>query len=245
MYPNVDGIPIDLAKFPKVSAVVDVIYNPLNTRLLIEAQKLNLKYVGGLIMLVAQAKFALDIFTGVCNSDSIIDDVYASLLKNTMNVVFVGMPGSGKTSVGKATAKALGKQFVDLDKKIIEKAGMSIPEIFERFGEKRFREVEKQVVAEVGKGKGLIVSTGGGVVLDYGNYYSLKANGFIVYIDRGLDKLATKGRPLSKNKEALEEMRLFRKPKYEAFADVKVDNNAGFYECVNKVVEVFNESFGN
>ena len=160
------------------------------------------------------------------------------------NIVLIGMPGSGKTSVGKSVAKLIGKPFVDLDKEIESEAGMTIPEIFDKCGEARFREIETTVACKIGKENGRVIATGGGVVLNPENYYSLKANGIIIRLDRDVEKLATFGRPLSKSADALKEMYKVRSPLYEKFADYTVNNDGVFYECTDKIMELLYENFG-
>lgn len=239
MYPYNDVSLLDLKKFSSLEAVADVIYNPLLTRLALDAKKLGIKYTGGLIMLVAQAKFAMDIFIKRRSPDELISSVYAKILKQTQNIVLVGMPGSGKTSVGKAVAKKLMKKYVDSDAAIVEKAGCPVSEIFEKYGEKHFRSLEKQMLAELGKAHGTVISTGGGAVLDAENYYSLKQNGLIYYLERPADALATRGRPLSKNKNAIAEMERVRLPLYREYADKTIENDGDFFACVKKIAEDF------
>ena len=149
------------------------------------------------------------------------------------------MQGSGKTSVGKAVAKKLMKKYVDSDAAIVEKAGCPIPEIFEKYGEKYFRSLEKQVIAELGKAHGTVISTGGGAVLNPENYYSMKQNGRIYYLERPAESLATRGRPLSKDKNAIAEMEKVRLPLYREYADRTIENDGDFFACVKKIAEDF------
>lgn len=246
MYPYSDVCLVEPEKFPSLEAVADVIYNPLRTRLLLRAQKLGVKTAGGLRMLVAQAKYSSDLFLNRRSPDDAIERIYRFLSAKVSNVVFVGMPGSGKTSVGKAVARRERKKYADADAAIAEREGRSIPEIFSERGEKYFRNAEKQVLRELGSQSGLVISTGGGAVLDEENYYSLKSNGKIYYIERPLSELATKGRPLSQNPDALEEMEKRRLPLYRAFADVTVKNDGNFFACVDKIREdISHENFDN
>lgn len=237
MYPYIDVAPVKLDGFSGLEAVADVIYNPLNTRLSIEAEKMGIRHCGGLSMLVAQAKYAMELFTRKNHDDQLIDSVYEYLADKVSNIVLIGMPGSGKSSIGKAIAKRTHKKYVDTDAEITLLAKKSIPEIFEQNGEHYFRELEKKVIAEIGKENGMVISTGGGAVLNEKNYYSLKANGKIYFIDRDTENLAVRNRPLSKSLSDLTEMRIKRLPHYEAFADVTVKNDGEFFGCVDKILE--------
>ena len=239
MYPYTDVSLLDVKRFPRLEAVADVIYNPLKTRLVLDAEKEGIKAIGGLSMLVAQAKFSMDAFTKKRHDDALIGKTLTALEREIRNVVLIGMPGSGKTSVGKAVAKRLMKRYADSDAVIAEKAGCPIPEIFEKYGEKYFRSLEKQALAELGRKHGTVISTGGGAVLDPENYYSIAQNGRIYYLERAAEELATRGRPLSKDKQALSEMEKTRLPLYEKYADVTVENDGDFFACVKKITEDF------
>ncbi len=153
------------------------------------------------------------------------------------NIVLIGMPGSGKSSVGKALANELGSEFIDTDTEIERREGMSIPKIFELHGEEYFRKVEREVVAEIGKSSGKIIATGGGVVKNKDNYFPLKNNGKIFLIERSLNKLAIGGRPLSKDYQAVEKLYLERKGLYDYFADEKVNNDGELCDTVKGVID--------
>lgn len=239
MYPYTDISIFDPAKFPHLEAVADVIYNPLRTRLIIDAAKCGVKTATGLSMLVAQAKYSMDLFMGRRYDDHLIHKIYDPLLRRVTNIVLIGMPGSGKSSIGKAIARREGKKFIDLDAVVSQNAGMSIPEIFASSGEAAFRALERKAVEEMSKENGAVISTGGGVVLNQANYYSLKQNGRIYFIDRDNDCLATRGRPLSQNSTAIEEMGKKRLPLYREFADVTIKNDGDFFVCVDKIKEDF------
>lgn len=246
MYPYSDISLADLSKFRNLEAVADVIYNPMRTRLMLQARELNLKYAGGLYMLVAQAKYSMDIFVKNRHPDEIIEQVYKYLLSRIINIVLVGMPGSGKTSIGKAVARRERRRYVDSDAEIVAFEGRAITEIFAEKGEEYFRKKEKQTLFLLGSQNGMVISTGGGAVLDRENYYSLKANGRIYYLEREITDLATRGRPLSTGTEALKKLLEQREPLYKAFADVTVENDGDFFSCVDKILEdIASENFDN
>lgn len=246
MYPYSDISLADLSKFRNLEAVADVIYNPMRTRLMLQARELNLKYAGGLYMLVAQAKYSMDIFVKNRHPDEIIEQVYKYLLSRIINIVLVGMPGSGKTSIGKAVARRERRRYVDSDAEIVASEGRAITEIFAEKGEEYFRKKEKQTLFLLGSQNGMVISTGGGAVLDRENYYSLKANGRIYYLEREITDLATRGRPLSTGTEALKKLLEQREPLYKAFADVTVENDGDFFSCVDKILEdIASENFDN
>ena len=246
MYPYSDISLADLSKFRNLEAVADVIYNPMRTRLMLQARELNLKYAGGLYMLVAQAKYSMDIFVKNRHPDEIIEQVYKYLLSRIINIVLVGMPGSGKTSIGKAVARRERRRYVDSDAEIVASEGRAITEIFAEKGEEYFRKKEKQTLFLLGSQNGMVISTGGGAVLDRENYYSLKANGRIYYLEREINDLATRGRPLSTGTEALKKLLEQREPLYKAFADVTVENDGDFFSCVDKILEdIASENFDN
>lgn len=197
MYPNTGMAPVDLTSFPKCSGVLDVVYNPRRTALLIQAEALGIPCSDGLPMLVAQAKAAEEHFFEKPIPDSENERILAQLRWECTNLVLVGMPGCGKTTVGEVLAELTGREAIDLDQRIVEKAGCSIPEIFAREGEAAFRTLEREVTAEVGKLSGKIILTGGGVVKDRRNYAPLHQNGRIYQLVRDLNALPTDGRPLS------------------------------------------------
>ena len=223
MYPNTQESPVDLANFSNIKGVLDIVYNPANTALLQQAEKLGLVTQNGLWMLVAQAKESAEWFTGRKITNDVIPAIHKTLQQQMTNLILIGMPGSGKSTVGALLAKALNKTFVDADAEIVKKAGCSIPEIFSVFGENGFRNIETEVLSEFGKKSGLVIATGGGCVTRKENYPLLHCNGTIIQLRRDLQALPTEGRPLSQAGK-LEEMYRIRKPMYEAFADFSVDN---------------------
>lgn len=237
MYPNNGKAAVDLTQFPKLSGVLDVVYNPARTALLLQAEKFGIPCAGGLYMLVSQAKRSCELFTGKSIPDSEIDRIERVLSHQMQNIVIIGMPGSGKTAVSTMLAERLGRKIFDTDTIVSEKAGMTIPEIFAAQGEAGFRKLETEATAEVGKLSGNIISTGGGVVTVADNYELLHQNGVIVWIERDTNKLARDGRPISLSSD-LNELYAARLPLYERFADIKADNNGDINDTVNAIMEM-------
>ena len=237
MYPNNGKAAVDLTQFPELSGVLDVVYNPAQTALLLQAEKLCIPCAGGLYMLVSQAKRSCELFTGNSIPDSEIDRIERVLSHQMQNIVIIGMPGSGKTAVSTMLAERLGRKILDTDMIVSEKAGMTIPEIFAAQSEAGFRKLETEATAEVGKLSGNIISTGGGVVTVADNYELLHQNGVIVWIERDTNKLARDGRPISLSSD-LNELYAARLPLYEHFADIKADNNGDINDTVNAIMEM-------
>lgn len=235
MYPNVGVTPIDLDIFLKLEGVLDIIYNPARTQLLLDAEKKGLVVENGLWMLVAQAKESAEWFTGKVISDTKISEIHEALRRQMENIVLIGMPGCGKSTIGKLIAQKLGKKFMDADTFIEEQAGMSVPEIFETSGEEGFRNWETKILSQLGKESGLVIATGGGCVTRPENYSLLHQNGRIIWIKRKISTLPIDGRPLSKTNK-LEEMYAVRKPKYESFSDTQVDNNGALEDTVKQIL---------
>ena len=224
MYPNVGKAALDVSRFPELEGVLDLIYNPARTQILLDAEKLDLVTGNGLSMLVAQAHRAAELFTGETIDPAKIETVWQKLRREMENVILVGMPGCGKSTVGKALAERLGREFRDADQMIADRAGCSIPEIFAREGEEGFRARETEILGELGKQSGLIIATGGGCVTREENYSLLHQNGTVYFLKRGLSKLPKEGRPLSQ-KSSLETMYEARLPQYRRFADRVIDND--------------------
>ena len=225
MYPNNGSSAASLDKFPHCEAVLDVIYNPLRTQLIMQALERGIKCSGGLYMLVAQAAQSAKYFCSAEIGKEEIERVFRSLALDVQNIILVGMPGCGKTTIAGELSKLTGRKAVDTDSLVEESAGMSVPEIFSQYGEKRFRELEAQAVRGAAKEKGLIIATGGGAVLDPGNVRALKGNGRIYYLKRDLDLLSLDGRPLSKSRETLDKMFETRDPIYSNCADAAINND--------------------
>ncbi len=223
MYPKNGERLVDLKKLPKLRCVLDLIYNPARTRLLLDAEELGIAREGGLSMLVAQAKRAAEIFTGKNISDSCNNQILCKLNQEMENIILIGMPGCGKSSVGRALAGKLGRPFFDADEEIVKKIGCSIPEFFAREGEEAFRKVETRVLEELGKKSGSIIATGGGCVTREENYPLLHQNGRIFWLKRELSRLPKEGRPISRSTD-LQELYTRRKPLYEAFSDLALEN---------------------
>jgi shikimate dehydrogenase len=228
MFPNNLETIIHLADFPKCQGVLDVIYNPFSTVLIMEARELGIPCSGGLPMLVAQATRAAELFTGRSDLQKETERIISELETELRNIVLIGMPGSGKSSFGKKLAKKLNRTFVDLDKEVISIAGKSIQDIFLQDGEAHFRELESQVALEFGKKNSLVIATGGGILLNPINALALKQNGKLIFVDRHLNSLATDGRPLSVNQNALLEMEKVRRPLYEKYKDATLMNQGSF-----------------
>ena len=238
MYPYDDGVPVNIGLFPSLSAVIDAIYHPLRTNLVSDAEKRGIKACGGLYMLVAQAVYAAALFENKKPDENLIDDVYGKILNDKRNIVLIGMPSSGKTTIGKALAARMGKRFADTDELIVGTTGKSIPEIFEKEGEKVFREIEKKVICDIAVNDGTVIATGGGVILDEKNVLALKRNGVIVYLDRKIDNLiATDSRPLSSNVDDLKKLYDKRKPLYEKYAEITIDDNDDVATVVRRAEE--------
>ena len=236
MYPDNLNTLVDLDKFSNLSGVLDVVYNPLKTRLILDAQARKIPSSAGLSMLVAQAKKAHEIFFDTTVDDEVCEKIEHSLFLQMCNVVLIGMAGCGKSTIGKRLAELLRKELVDTDEMIVNTENKPIPEIFAEKGEDYFRWCENVAVNIAGKEKSQIIATGGGVITRPENYNSLKQNGIIVFINRDADLLPTNGRPLSQihGVKVLYEKRM---PLYRQFADIEVDGNGTVEEVANRIVK--------
>ena len=223
MYPNSYESVVDLNSFENLSGVIDAVYNPLRTELIRGAIERGIAAEGGLYMLVAQAVRASEIFLGKVYPDGTTDSVFEKILKEKESIVLIGMPASGKTTVGRLLSEHLGRKFIDTDELIVSKAGISIPEIFEKYGEAHFRILEAEVIKEAAKTPSAVIATGGGAVLSPENVSALKGNGKLYFIDRPLDSLIpTEDRPTASDKEKIEARYKERYGIYTAAADVVI-----------------------
>ena len=243
MYPNNGAAAVDLTAFPKCSGVLDVVYNPRRTALLLQAEELGIPCSDGLPMLVAQAKAAEEHFFEKSIPDSENERILAQLRRECTNIVLIGMPGCGKTTVGQALAKLTGREAVDVDQRIVARAGRSIPEIFARDGEAAFRALEREETAEAGKLSGKIILTGGGVIMDQRNYGPLHQNGRIYHLIRDLDILPTDGRPVSQSTD-LHALWERRAPFYARFRDAAIENSGTVEETAAAIWRDFCENSG-
>lgn len=229
MYPNIEETPINLEGFTSLSGVIDVIYNPLNTRLVLKARELEIPSISGLHMFVSQAVNSYGIFT---NNEVYMEDILYKFIDfhgELYNVSFIGMPGCGKSTMGEKYAKALDKKWIDTDYEIENIVGMSIKDFIEKNGEEEFRKIEKEVVKKVSFDTNQVISTGGGVILDKENILNLKSNGTVIFIDKDIDELVfDESRPLSNTKEKLEKLYEERIELYRKYADFVLDKNNNF-----------------
>ncbi|MGM9661825.1 MAG: shikimate kinase [Oscillospiraceae bacterium] len=237
MYPNNGAAAVDLAAFPRCEAVLDIIYNPARTALLLQAERLGIPHAGGLYMLVAQAKRSAELFLSRPIDDGEIGRIEGVLSRSMQNVVLVGMPGCGKSTLAARLGEALGREVLDADAEIEKAAGMPIPEIFRRYGEEEFRRRETETLAALGKRSGAVIATGGGAVLREENYPLLHQNGLIFWVQREIDRLPKEGRPVSL-KSDLNTLYETRRPRYQRFADYETDNNGSVQEAARQILEV-------
>lgn len=223
MYPNENCAPLDIDGFSALEGVVDAIYNPLRTKLISDACARQIRAAGGLYMLVAQAARAAELFTGDCNMMQKTEKAYCSILKNKQNIVLVGMPGSGKSTLGRMLAKKTGKAFYDSDSEIEKQTGMCIPDYFSKYGEDGFRAIETDVIKRLSLLGGIVIATGGGAVIRSENIESLAKNGIIVYLDRPISDIKiTSNRPLTRSVDDLKKKYYERHEMYEKSADITV-----------------------
>lgn len=235
MYPNTGGSPLDLGVFPRLEGVLDVIYNPAKPKILLDAEARGLVAMNGLGMLVAQAKQSAEWFTGCPIDDSKITEIHDSLRRQMENLILIGMPGCGKTTIGMLLAQRTGKKFVDADEALEQRVGRPITEIIPTEGESAFRQMETDTLAQLGKQSGLVIATGGGCVTQERNHPLLHQNGTILWLTRSIDKLPTDGRPLSQAGK-LSEMFEKRRALYERFADISVSNDGPVEETLAQIM---------
>lgn len=239
MYPNNESTPIDLDKFNSLEAVVDVIYNPLQTALTLKAKERNIKSCSGLYMLVAQAVKAMEYFIDKPVKIDEISNYFERLLLNKENIVLTGMPTSGKSTTGLELAKVMNREFVDTDEEIIKKINGPISDFIKENGEESFRKIETEVIKEISKRQSLVIATGGGAILRKENIDSLKQNGKINFINRSLDKLiVTNDRPLSSDIKSLEKRYFERIDLYKKTADYIIPGDGTIKDNVEAILEV-------
>ena len=221
MFPNPAEQPLSLESFTRLEGVADAIYNPLRSRLVLDARSRGIPAEGGLYMLVAQAVRASELFLNTSYPDDLTDKIYNRILRRKENLVLIGMPGSGKSAVGRILTETTGKPLADTDLLIVENAGKPIPEIFRDDGEPAFRDLESEIIRELSLQGGQVISTGGGAVLRPENVAMLRQNGRLFWLDRNPDSLIpTDDRPLADTSEKLEKLYQEREPVYRAAADV-------------------------
>lgn len=247
MYPHNDASPLDLSQFYQLESVIDIIYNPLYTQLCIDARKRNIQYIGGLEMLIAQAKYAVEHFTNIQIDESMIDEIYRDMLKKRVNIVLIGMPSCGKSTIAKYLNDLLPHQVIDLDEEIVKDTKMSIPDIFKAMNESGFRKIESEICKKYAKETGLIISTGGGIIKNEINMEHLQQNGMIIYIDRPLEHLIYQDgtRPLSSSKEAVEQLYKERTPIYQKCADIIISNDKPLEEVITQIFQLYHDKINN
>ena len=240
MYPDIYNIPIDIKNFLELEGVIDVIYNPLRTALVSEAINKGIKAEGGLYMLVAQAVAASEFFLNTCYEDGLTEKIYQNIYCDKSNIVLIGMPSSGKSTVGEMIASKLDRKLYDTDDLIEKREGITIPEIFEKYGEGYFREAEASVIREISAKSGVVISTGGGAVLKEENIKNLKMNGKVFFVDRSPELLQpTDDRPTAFDKEQIMKRYKERYSIYTSSADVIVKNDGSIDQAVHKILEEY------
>ncbi len=235
MYPKNLESKIDIDLFTKLDSVVDLIYNPLKTKLLLDAESKNIKIASGLDMLVSQAFYSAEIFFDKKLDQAIIEKTCKLLEREIMNITFVGMPGSGKTRMASLLAKDLGKKLIDIDREIEKKEKLNIEDIFKYKGEKYFRKIESQVLLDFSKEKGQIISTGGGSILSEINRHAIRQNSFVMFLNRPVEKLSRRKRPLSKDLESLKNMYEKRISYYKEVSDIEIDVEESISKTYEKI----------
>ncbi len=242
MFPESDELVVDLKMFTQLESVVDVVYNPLSTKLIAEASDRGLKTCGGLLMLVAQAVEAAGYFQNRTFSDEITSEIYTKLLAEKQNLVLIGMPGCGKSTIAAKLAEVTGRRVIDLDAEIVKEIGMSIKEYFALYGEEGFRKKETEITKKYMNETGVLIATGGGIVTRKENMIALHQNGFVIWIKRSLNELEiSDSRPLSSQKEQLASLYEKRKALYEHYCDAFVLNDCSIDETIQDVMKSWKE----
>lgn len=236
MYPNNLKAPLSLSEFPNLSGVLDIVYNPQKTKLILDAERLGIPAYSGLLMLVAQGKRAAELFLGHDIPDSETDRIFKKLSTEMQNIVLVGMPGCGKTTVGKALAEQLNRPFFDADEEILKRTGKSAEAWIEACGEAVFRQKETEVLESLCKQSGTVIATGGGAVTVPENADILRQNSIVFFINRDVSALPVEGRPLSKA-TALSEMYEVRLPMYRSVCDYEIAADGSVEAVVRRILE--------
>ena len=242
MFPDADNYPLNISGFKKLKGIIDIVYNPVRTGLILQAEKLGIPFIGGLHMLVAQAAQSSAIFTGIPVSEEKIDLIARFIRDRMENIILIGMPGCGKTTIAAMLGKKLEREVFDVDRLIKERTDMSIRSLMESFGEKGFRVLESRALCEIAQESGLIISTGGGCVVERENYDHLHRNGRIVWIKRDLNKLPKEGRPISETTD-INVLYEERAPLYEAFADIVINNDGTVEEAADNIIEELDKKY--
>ena len=240
MYPDLECSPVDLSRMKSTKAVIDVVYNPLRTALTEQARQLGIRHVNGLRMLVEQARSAEELFFAYSISQEEADAAYNKLYTKHTNIVLIGMPGCGKTSVGRELAVLSGRDFFDTDQMIVDACSMEIPAIFEQYGETFFREREREAVRKAAGYQGAVIAVGGGAPISDINKNLLRRNGRVYLIERSLSQLDRSRRPLSNSEKVLQKMLETRMPHYLGMADQTVGNHETLAHCAQLIWEDFN-----
>lgn len=243
MFPQIYASPVNLSRFSSLSGVIDAVYNPLETKLISDAKKQVIPAESGLYMLVGQAIKAYEIFMNKTAPENLLDNIFNDIKSQKQNIVLIGMPGSGKTTIGQAVAKKLGRDFVDSDDEIKNIIKTEISDYFSQYGEENFRDVETQVIKDIAKRSGTVIATGGGAILRHENIDALKMNGIIYFLDRPLsDIIPTSDRPTASSREAIEKRYNERYEIYKSSSD-KIITVTGVVE--DAVTQIESEHFKN
>ncbi len=235
MYPDNGRSPVDLSLFPHCEGVIDLIYNPCRTALLMQAEKLEIPCENGLYMLVAQARKSAELFTGKAIDDRVVSQIHTELAAASENIVLIGMPGCGKTTVAREIGRISGRQVLDSDEEIKNRTGKTPAQIITEEGESTFRKLESEVLSDFGKQSGAVIATGGGAVTVERNYPCLHQNGIIIRLDRDLNSLPDDGRPITKA-EGIKELFKKRDPLYRKFSDVTVRSDSSPETVASEVI---------
>ena len=243
MSPKIEETPIDMSLFDQCEAVIDVIFNPILTRFGLDAQENNMKRIIGIEMLVAQMKATVELITGQTISNELLDEVIHNTLIKNCNVVLIGMPSSGKTTIGMMLSEKLNKEFIDMDHVIVNDTKMSVPDIFSHSGEKGFRKLETLTALKLSTLNNVIIGTGGGTIKNKINMDYLRLNGIIFFIDRDLENLVTEdpNRPLSSSAAAVAKLYDERYPIYQKYATAIIPNNDDIEDTVEEIIRAYHK----